>query len=212
MPIPLTPRGYGESVGPLEGLSLRDWSVDVARAIETVGGAPVVMVGQARGNRISRMLAADRPELVRAVVLLAAGGKFTGTPEATKNQATFLNTTLPADERIAAATIAYFTPRFPPTPEDLMLDGISADTVKAQSTDAAPIPLEAWWPGGKASMLVIQGLADIIAPPENGRSLKADYPDRVTLIELPDVGHGSYRVQPDVHANAIAAFIRSLGK
>jgi hypothetical protein len=39
------PRGYGESVGPLEGVTLRDLAADVAQAIETVGGAPVVVAG-----------------------------------------------------------------------------------------------------------------------------------------------------------------------
>lgn len=51
----------------------------------------------------------------------------------------------------------------------------------------------------------------VIAPPENGRSLKADYSDRVTLLELPDVGHAAYRVQPDVHAEAIAVLARRVG-
>src|SRR6185369_988033 len=41
------PRGYGESVGPLEGVTLRDLGADVARAIESVGGAPVFVAGHA---------------------------------------------------------------------------------------------------------------------------------------------------------------------
>src|SRR5215471_8687444 len=45
------PRGYGESVGPLEGVTLRDLAADVARAIEIVGGAPVVVAGHTYGNR-----------------------------------------------------------------------------------------------------------------------------------------------------------------
>jgi pimeloyl-ACP methyl ester carboxylesterase len=70
------PRGYGESVGPLEGVTLRDLAADVARAIETVGGAPVIVAGHAYGNRVGRMLAQDRPDLVRGVVLIGPGGKF----------------------------------------------------------------------------------------------------------------------------------------
>jgi hypothetical protein len=38
-------------------------------------------------------------------------------------------------------------------------------------------------------MLVIQGLSDVVAPPENGRALKADYPERVTLVEFAGLGH-----------------------
>jgi len=35
------PRGFGESVGPVEGLTLRDNARDVASAIEKVGAAPL---------------------------------------------------------------------------------------------------------------------------------------------------------------------------
>jgi hypothetical protein len=35
-----------------------------AISIENVGGAPVVLAGHAFGNRLARMLAADRPDLV----------------------------------------------------------------------------------------------------------------------------------------------------
>jgi len=79
------PRGYGESVGLLEGVTLRELGNDVARAIESISTEPVVVIGHAFGNRIARMLASDRPDLVKAVVLLAAGGKYPPRLEATKN-------------------------------------------------------------------------------------------------------------------------------
>ncbi len=72
------PRGYGESIGKLDGVTLHDVAADVARAIENVGGAPVLVAGHAYGNRVARMLASDRPELVGGLVLMAAGGKFPG--------------------------------------------------------------------------------------------------------------------------------------
>ncbi len=36
---------------------------------------------------------------------------------------------------------------------------------------------------------VFQGLDDAVAPPENGRLLKAELGDRVQLVELSDAGH-----------------------
>jgi len=42
---------------------------------------PAIIAGWAYGNRVARMLAIDRPELVRGVVLIAAGGKFPPKPE-----------------------------------------------------------------------------------------------------------------------------------
>ena len=207
------PRGYGESVGPLDGVTMRDLAADVAHAIEAIGGAPVVVAGHAFGNRVGRMLAQDRMDLVRGVVLIAAGGKFPPKPEMVGNLRTWLDQRLPSERRTAAAKAAFFGPQSNPTPADAMLDGISADTGKVQAAAAESklFPLESWWPGGKAPMLVIQGLADVWAPVENGRSLKADYPERVTLVELPDLGHFMVQERPDLVADAIIAFMRKLG-
>jgi len=207
------PRAYGESVGPLEGVTLRDLSVDVARAIETVGGAPVIVAGHAYGNRVGRMLGQDRPDLVRGVVLMAAGGKFSPSQAATQNLRTFQDKSLPPERRTMAAKAAFFGPNSNPTPDDIMLDGISAETIKMQGAAIDPklFPLESWWPGGKGPMLVIQGLSDVIAPPENGRSLKSDYPNRVTLVELPGVGNAMTLARPDLVAVAITSFVHKLG-
>jgi pimeloyl-ACP methyl ester carboxylesterase len=60
-------------------------------------------------------------------------------------------------------------------------------------------------------MLVLQGLHDVIAPPENGRSLKRDHPERVTLVEFADLGHAMARERPDSVANAIIAWAAKLG-
>jgi len=67
-------RGVGRSTGQLEGISLHDLAADVAGVIEALGCAPAHMIGHAFGNRVARCLAADRPELVCSVILLAAGG------------------------------------------------------------------------------------------------------------------------------------------
>jgi pimeloyl-ACP methyl ester carboxylesterase len=204
------PRGCGESSGPLDGVTLRDLAVDVAASIESVGGAPIVLAGHAFGNRVARMLATDRPDLVRGVVLMAAGGKFPPGPEAARNLQMSGDPNLTAEVREMAAKAALFGPQSSPTPDDFMRGTFSADAIKMQIAATDSFPLESWWSGGKAPMLVIQGLADVMAPPENGRSLKADYPDRVTLVELDGLGHLMTRERPDLVADAIVAFARDL--
>src|SRR5262244_4549783 len=118
---------------------------------------------------------------------------------------------MPPARSAAAAKAAFFGPQSNPTTEDLILDGVSADTSKMMQASARA-PLESWWSGGRGPMLVIQGLADVVAPPENGRSLKADYPERVTLVEFPDLGHAMLRENPDLTAETIATFVRKLGR
>src|SRR5262245_42699971 len=60
------PRGIGGSRGPLAGIDLHDCAADVAAVIAQGNNGPAFVVGHAFGNRVARMLATDRPELVRA--------------------------------------------------------------------------------------------------------------------------------------------------
>jgi pimeloyl-ACP methyl ester carboxylesterase len=70
-------------------------------------------------------------------------------------------------------------------------------------------PVDAWWDaGGNVPILVLQGLQDTIAPPENGRLMKAESPDRVELVELDGVGHAMLPEQPEAIASAVIGFLK----
>ena len=71
-------------------------------------------------------------------------------------------------------------------------------------------PLPEWWSGGEAPILVIQGLDDRIAPPENGRRLASEYPTRVRLLEIPETGHLVLFERPDLVIPAILSFVREI--
>ena len=76
------PRGIGQSRGPLTGIDLHDYAGDVAAVIAHEAKGPAFVVGHAFGNRVARMLATDRPDLVRAVALVAANiGKAPSPPQ-----------------------------------------------------------------------------------------------------------------------------------
>jgi len=205
------PRGFGESVGPIEGATLRDNAADVAAAIEATSTAPAIVAGFAYGNRVARMLATERPELVRGVVLIAAGGKFQPKPEIFQRLRDYQDKSLPLQKRAEIGRALLYGPNATISIEDMRIDDGSAATVRAQSLLPTPTtPLESWWSGGTVPMLVLQGLYDVIAPPENGRSLKTDYPERVTLVEFPDLGHAMARERPDLVASAISAWAAKL--
>ena len=74
-------RGSGKSTGPSEGVTLHTLAADVAGVIQALKLGPTNVAGHAFGNRVARTLAADRPELVRTVILFAAGGKVPPTPD-----------------------------------------------------------------------------------------------------------------------------------
>lgn len=200
------PRGFGPSRGPLE-CTLADLADDVTAAIEAEGGGPAVVPGAAFGNRVARMLAVRRPELVRGLVLMAAGGRFPPAPVALAALRLVQNTAAPMAEREAAARGVLFSPGATITLEEMRLDAISSDALKAQSIEGLR---DVWWSGGNAPMLVIQGDADVLAPPENGRSLLSDYPHRVTLHEIAGGGHRIAEEQPELIASIIVTWLPTI--
>ena len=68
------PRGIGQSNGKMEDVSFHDFGDDFAAVIEQEGG-PAIVAGHAYGQWIAKTVAADHPDLVSGVVLLAGGAK-----------------------------------------------------------------------------------------------------------------------------------------
>src|SRR3954470_4384208 len=56
----------------MENLNMHDLAADVAAVLDKEVRGPVVVVGHAWGNFAARQLAADRPDLVKGVVVAAA--------------------------------------------------------------------------------------------------------------------------------------------
>lgn len=180
------PRGIGASTGPLEGLTLHDLAGDVAAVIGAVGGAPAAVIGHAFGNRIARCLAADRPELVRAVVALSCSGKVPPAPGIAAAIALAQGLDTPPEARAEAVRAAWYGPG-----RDISawLDGWSQPVMRACLAAAAATPVADFWTAGRAPLLIVQGLCDVSAPAENGRLLKEEVGERATLVELPGIGH-----------------------
>ncbi|PTE20039.1 3-oxoadipate enol-lactonase [Cereibacter changlensis JA139] len=70
-------RGHGLSDAPEPlGLSIADLAEDAAALIEVVAGGPVVFVGLSIGGMIGQVLAVERPDLLRALVLSNTAAKM----------------------------------------------------------------------------------------------------------------------------------------
>ena len=109
------PRGIGRSIGAMDGLTLHDLAGDAALAIEALmierkDGQPVIVVGHAFGQRVGRTLAADRPELVKAMAMIAAGGKAPMKPGAAEALLGCFRLDRPDAERLADVKFAFFAP------------------------------------------------------------------------------------------------------
>ena len=205
--LAVNPRGIGGSTGPLVDLTLHDYADDLARLVAQMEVGPVHVVGWAWGNRLARCFAADHPDLVATVTLLAAGGKVAPDAEAAAAFARLMEEpNLSQVERREATRIVLFAPTSDPS---LWLDVADAwpEGGRAEFEASRATPVEDWWSGGKVPMLVIQGEHDRIAPSGNGRALRDEDPDRIQLIEIADAGHAMVVEQPGAVANAVVQFL-----
>jgi pimeloyl-ACP methyl ester carboxylesterase len=207
------PRGMDGSTGPMTGLTLNDYAADVAHVIEHEGAGRAIVVGHAYGNFVARMLATDRPELVRGVVLAAASaGKAPpgDTAPVIAPDVRFAidhagDASLPEAERLVYLQRAFFAPGNDP---HVWLRGWHEAAQKAESAASAATPVDAWFAAGGAPILDLQAEDDTVAPRRLSHVLKDALGDRVTVEVIPHAGHALAPEQPQAMADAIARFAR----
>jgi pimeloyl-ACP methyl ester carboxylesterase len=202
------PRGIGKSTGTMTNLSLHDLAADNAAVIESLGSNPVFVIGHAFGQRVGRTLATDRPELVTAMIMVAAGGKAPMKPGAERALRGSFRLDQPVEVRMQDVRFAFFAAGNDPS---IWRDGWYPDVAEAQISAALAAPAEGWWSAGSTTpLLVIQGLQDVVAPPENGHMMKEEMAGRVELLDIDDAGHAMLPEQPERIAQAIIGFSRKL--
>jgi pimeloyl-ACP methyl ester carboxylesterase len=201
------PRGIGGSTGPLKDITYHDLASDIAAVIESLAVHPATIIGHDFGNRVARTLASDHPRLVKQLVLLSAGGMVPRSPEMEELTTRFWEGALSREDRLTAIRQIFFAAgnKVPREWEE----GWSFEVARAQRASDARTPLKEWWSGGSALTLIIQGTQDVVALPENARRLAAEFPERVTVVEIPNAGHALLPEQPEQVEKAILAYLHS---
>lgn len=194
------PRGIGDSVGPMEKLTLHDLATDIAAIIRDVTDAPVVLLGHAFGNRLARCVASDFPDLVSQLVLIASGGLVPIKPDILEAMIACIDTSRPDVERLPALQKAFFAQGSDPS---VWLGGWWPEVATSQSAAVRATPVEDWWEAGGKKMLVLQAEEDAIAPRANSDDIKARLGERVTIVYVPKAGHAMLPEQPDFIARAV---------
>jgi pimeloyl-ACP methyl ester carboxylesterase len=198
------PRGLGGSTGPLQNITLHDVGDDVAAVIESIGW-PAVVVGHAYGNRVARMIAVDHPSLVKSVVLLAAGGKIPRTPEMDQAFRLVFDAAASPAERLDAIQKSFFAKG---NDAAVWRGGWDLNVGTAQRKLMQRPAVQEWWDAGSVPVLVLQATEDAIAVPENAKLLHNEFPDRVTVVDIPNSGHAMLPEQPGRIADAIIGWLR----
>jgi pimeloyl-ACP methyl ester carboxylesterase len=202
------PRGIGQSRGPLTGIDLHDYASDVAAVIAHEDNGAAFVVGHAFGNRVARMLATDRPDLVRAVALVAANiGKAPSPPrvrQAIRNSADLL---LSDVERIEALQFAFFAPGNDPRG---WLEGWHPEVLQAQRVAGDLTSREEDFAAGRAPILYLQPDHDPLAHVEDATAYKETFAERVTIVVIERSSHAVIAEQPDAVSAALISYARGL--
>jgi pimeloyl-ACP methyl ester carboxylesterase len=187
----------------MQGVSLRDLAADALSAVPA-GGGPIVVIGHAFGQRVGRMLATEYPDRVKSMVMLADGGMAPMRPGAREALTAVFDTTLTPEKHMEMVRFAFFANGNDAT---VWRDGwypkvadMQQESLKAQKT-------EEWWGAGRASMLVVQAMQDVVAPPENAKLIKQEFGDRVVVREIDGAGHAMLPERPDEIARIVVDYL-----
>ena len=200
------PRGMHASKGPLKDLTLHDLARDVATVIEREKAGSAVIVGHAYGNWVARMTAVDHPKLVRGVVLAAAAAKKF-PPRLSQLVSKSADQSVPEAERLAAMQEIFFASGNDPK---VWLKGWWAEASEAQRVAAANVKQSDWWHAGTVPLFDLQAGIDPFKPKGTENELKDEFPDRVTVVVIPNASHALLPEQPAAVVQAIAGWVRKL--
>jgi pimeloyl-ACP methyl ester carboxylesterase len=195
---------------------LHDYAADVALVIRSESRRPVLVVGHAFGNAVARTVAADYPELVHGVALVAGlPGKnppnLSGpmiAPEIRAAIDTSGDLSQPEEARLKALQQAFFAPGHNPR---VWLSGWYPAVQKQETRATGATPIDDYFAAGKAPILEIQAEEDAAVPKKFSEVLRDQLGDRVTVRIIPDAAHAVIAEQPDAVASALIDFARQIG-
>lgn len=183
--------------------TLHDLADLVVREIDRLDADRVHLVGHAFGNRLSRCVVADHPGRIASLTLLAAGGLVHPQPDITASLLACFDPALPRDEHLHHVGRAFFAPG---NDASVWAEGWTAHIARYQSGAMGRTDRSEWWDAVAPRALVVQGLQDLIAVPENGRRYVAEHPE-ATLVEIDGAGHALLPERPDDVAAALVTFL-----
>jgi pimeloyl-ACP methyl ester carboxylesterase len=161
------------------------------------------LVGHAFGNRLARMVTALAPTQVASLTLLAAGGLVPFADEIGVALSRCFTEVPGSPAHLEAVRTAFFAEGHDPS---IWAGGWDAGVAAFQRSALERTPLERWWGAVAERTLVIQGLDDVLAVPENGRRYVAEQARAATLVEIANAGHALVVEQPAAIAQAMLAF------
>lgn len=202
-------RGHGLSDCPDGPYGMEDLTADAAGLIDALSCGPVVLVGLSIGGMIGQMLAATRPDLVRALVLSNTAPRM-GTPEmwAARSAAIRAGGLAAMQDAILDR---WFGPAFRHRPEARLWGAMLTRTPVAGYLGCCAAIARADLTAATAALrlptLVIGGAEDGASPPETVRAMAAAIPGATCHI-IPGAGHLPCVEDPAAYAAVLGPFLK----
>jgi pimeloyl-ACP methyl ester carboxylesterase len=206
--VAIDPPGINESDLPSGDITLWDLADDVQTVIgaDDGSGEPVVLLGHAFGNRVVRAFATRHPDLTRAVIVLAAGGKRPIPEKAAQALKSCFNPLRSAEQRLEDVRYAFFADGN--AVPDHWRRGWHWRTAWVQGHATQSVDSAEWWGAGEGPLLVVQADSDRIAPKEDTSDLlAAEFAGRVEVALIRNAGHALLPEQPGAIAQAVVGYL-----
>jgi len=200
------PRGSGRTEGPYRGIALRELADDIAGVVRAQHAGRAILVGHAGGSFAVRMTAVAHPDLVRGVVLAAAGARNIA-PELNNAVQQVHRDDLSEAERLRYLRIAFFAPASDPS---VWLSGWRPLLQFGSGGPPSATAKDEWWGAGDKPVLELQGKDDPFKPASAAGEYRAQFGPRVTVVAIANASHAMFPEQPQAVARAIVDWARSL--
>lgn len=201
------PRGFGRSIGPMEGLTFHEFAADIAAVIKAQEAGPALIAGHAYGHFVAKMTAVDYPDLVKGVALVAAAQKNIDL----KVRAWLAIATDPLQPeavRIEHLQRVFFAPGHDPR---AWLEGFDPVVQKSQERARDNTPQASYWSAGTVPLLDLQAEHDPYRPRDTKDQLVNEFgAARVTVVVIPNASHALPVEQPEATAHALVEWAKRL--
>jgi len=212
-PVPRGLHGSGTGAASTD-LTLHDYARDVSAVIRVEGNPDAIIAGHALGNFVARTTAADFPDLVRGVALLAASagkapqGQASISDDVLESVYQSGNLSLSDEERLTHLQKAFFAPGNDPS---VWLTGWYPELKVIQSAAWRATPIDDYFAAGSVPLLDLQAAQDTVAPRRFAHYLKETLGEqRVTVQVIQDAGHALIPEQPETVARTLGAWASEL--
>jgi pimeloyl-ACP methyl ester carboxylesterase len=210
--VALDVRGHGASQRRPDDVSLQARVDDVAFVIDRLGLAPAVVVGQSLGAQTATVVAGQRPDLVRALIVAEASPAPVPQDTVDEVMATLSRWPVPFASREDA--VAFFGG--PSLVAEAWADGLErrrdgcwprfdVDVLERMLGAVAGRSLWSEWERVRCPTLVVRAGAGIIAA-EDARAM-VDRDAHTQLVEIEGAAHDVHLDQPNAWHKAVSAFL-----